>query len=156
MILYDLRCKSGHAFEGWFRDSAAYDAQSKARKVVCPVCGSNKVEKALMAPRLSRSRRTEATEANVPAPAPTGQAPAEKTINAEQAEVLKALRAMRKEVETKCDYVGERFPEEARRIHYGEAEQRGIYGEASDTEAKALDEEGITVSRIPWVPSADT
>ena len=146
MILYELRCKFGHAFEGWFRDSAAYDTQAKAHKVVCPVCGSKKVEKALMAPRLSRGRRGEAAP----------PAPAEKTVNLQQAEMLKALRAMRKQIEANCDYVGERFPEEARRIHYGEAEERGIYGEASDSDAEALNEEGIAVSRVPWIPSADS
>jgi hypothetical protein len=145
MILYDLRCVAGHAFEGWFRDSAAYDAQAKARKVVCPVCGSKKVEKALMAPRLGRRNRRDGKE----------PAPAEKTVTVQQAEMLKALRTMRKQIESNCDYVGERFPEEARRIHYGETEERGIYGEASDSEAEALNEEGIAVSRVPWIPSAD-
>ncbi|MBI1774734.1 MAG: DUF1178 family protein [Proteobacteria bacterium] len=145
MILYDLRCKDGHSFEGWFRDSAGYDQQAKARKIICPVCGSKKVEKALMAPRLARSRRG---ESKLPAKN-------EKMVNVEQAEMLKALRGVRKQIEDNCDYVGERFPEEARKIHYGETEQRGIYGEASDTEAEALKDEGITVNRVPWVPPAD-
>jgi hypothetical protein len=147
MILYELRCKQGHAFEGWFRDSAAYDAQAKARKVVCPVCGNKKVEKALMKPRLGRGKGKE--------PAPPSAAPSDKMVNVQQAEMLKALRAMRKQIETNCDYVGERFPEEARRIHYGESEERGIYGEASDSEAESLKDEGIEVSRVPWIPSAD-
>ena len=152
MILYELKCKRGHAFEGWFRDSAAYDQQAKARKVVCPVCGDKKVEKALMTPRLGRGK---AKEPSQPA-APQGEKPAEKMVNVQQAEMLKALRAMRKQIESNCDYVGERFPEEARKIHYGESEQRGIYGEASDSDAEALKEEGIEVSRVPWIPSADS
>ncbi len=145
MILYDLRCKDGHGFEGWFRDSAAYDTQAKARKISCPICGSKKVEKALMAPRLGRRRREADNAPSTP----------EKVVNVQQAEMLKALRSLRTQIESNCDYVGERFPEEARRIHYGETEQRGIYGEASDGEAEALKDEGITVSRVPWVPPAD-
>jgi hypothetical protein len=149
MILYELKCKRGHLFEGWFRDSAAYDTQAKARKIVCPVCGDKKVGKALMTPRLGRGK------AKDPAQPPTPAGGTDKMVNVQQAEMLKALRAMRKQIEQNCDYVGERFPEEARRIHYGETEQRGIYGEASDSDADALKEEGIEVGKVPWIPSAD-
>lgn len=135
MIVYQLRCDSDHAFEAWFRDSAAFDRQRKARKVDCPVCGSSKVEKAPMAPHLAKARNGEA--ASDPAKDST-------------ARFIEAARQIREHVERNCDYVGERFAEEARRIHYGEADQRGIYGEASDKEASELKDEGVAFSRIPW------
>ncbi len=136
MIVYDLKCAKGHGFEAWFRDSATCDAQVAAGDVPCPVCGSAKVEKAIMAPNLARSRK------GVPA-APE---------DTDAAEARRALLELRRQVEDNCDYVGERFPEEARRIHYGESDPRGIYGESSAEEAEALEDEGITVNRIPWVP----
>ena len=127
MIKYDLKCRRGHVFEAWFRDSAAYDEQVEANEVACPDCGARKVEKAVMAPRLGKG--------------------------GEQAiEMRKALEALRAKVEADCDYVGPRFAEEARKIHYGETEARGIYGETSDEQAEALAEEGVPFARIPWVP----
>ena len=136
MIVYDLKCRKNHVFEAWFRDSAAYDAQAEAGDVRCPVCGSKKVEKALMAPNLARGKEHSGT--------------AEVTEKA--AEQRRALMELRRQIEENCDYVGDRFPEEARRIHYGECDPRGIYGESSAEEAKALDEEGVKVQRIPWLP----
>lgn len=132
MILYDLRCHEGHVFEAWFKDSAAYDKQAAASRIDCPHCGSTQVEKAPMAPNLARSRETRPTD--------------------KAAAVRQALQEVRKHVEETCDYVGERFPEEARRIHYGEADPRGIYGESSPDEAKSLEEEGVKFQRIPWLP----
>ena len=132
MILYDLRCKQDHGFEGWFRDSKAYESQRRSGRVVCPICGDKKVRKAPMAPRLAKS-----------------------ATGGSDAEALVALRQMRQQVEANCDYVGERFAEEARKIHYGETEKRGIYGEATETDSKELADEGIEVGRIPWVPLAD-
>lgn len=132
MILYDLRCGQDHGFEGWFRDSKAYDGQRRAGRVVCPVCGDKKVRKAPMAPRVAKGR-----------------------AGGSEAEALAALRQMRRQVEANCDYVGERFAEEARKIHYGETEKRGIYGEATESASKELADEGIEVGRIPWVPLAD-
>ena len=141
MIVYELKCKNDHQFEGWFRDSAAYDVQRKARKVCCPVCGTAKVEKALMAPRLGKG---------------TGDSErADEQARALSRKVLAEVKQLRKQVEANCDYVGERFAEEARRIHYGETEQRGIYGEASDEETRALEDEDIKVARIPWLPLSD-
>jgi hypothetical protein len=136
MIVYDLKCREGHQFEAWFRDSGAYDAQVEAGEVLCPVCGCTKVQKALMAPNLSRG------EAGAPAPQEDQRA----------AQARRALRELRRQVESNCDYVGQRFPEEARRIHYGEADPRGIYGESSAEEAEELEEEGVEVQRIPWLP----
>ena len=136
MIVYDLKCRKDHVFEAWFRDSAAFDAQAEAGDVRCPVCGSKKVEKALMAPNLARGK------------AETGV-----SVEAEKAaEQRHALVELRRQVEENCDYVGDRFPEEARKIHYGETDPRGIYGESTPEEAKALDEEGVKVQRIPWLP----
>ncbi len=135
MILYDLRCQEGHIFEAWFKDSAAYDKQAEAGRVDCPVCGSTKVEKAPMAPNLARSRKgSESGDVD------------------KAAAVRQALQEVRQQVEENCDYVGERFPEEARRIHYGETDPRGIYGESSAEEAKSLEEEGVKFQRLPWLP----
>jgi hypothetical protein len=131
MILFALRCAADHEFEGWFRDGATFDKQSAAGKITCPHCGDNGVTKAPMAPRVARSRKAQAE----PSPA----------------QLRKALQELRRHVETNCDYVGERFAEEARRIHYGEADPHGIYGEASLDESRALAEEGIEFGRIPWV-----
>lgn len=124
MIRYELLCRNDHSFEGWFQSSAAYDEQRKLRKVTCPVCGSAKVEKQIMAPSLGKKSAQQ------------------------QAEDVRAK--MQSYVEDNCEYVGERFPEEARRIHYGETDPRGIYGEASDEEASELAEEGVRVAKLPW------
>jgi hypothetical protein len=129
MILYNLRCGREHEFEAWFRDGAAYDAQVAGGEISCPVCGDPSVRKAPMAPNLA-SR------------------PAENRA----AEMRQALTTLREQVEKNCDYVGERFPEEARRMHYGESKQRAIYGDASADEARALKEEGVDFVTIPWVP----
>jgi hypothetical protein len=134
MIVYQLRCDKDHAFEAWFRDSAAFDRQKKAQRVNCPTCGSCKVDKAPMAPRLTKSRNG------------GGELAAQNTQR-----LLEAARELRQHVERNCDYVGERFAEEARRIHYGESDPRGIYGEASEQEATELKEEGVSFARVPWV-----
>jgi hypothetical protein len=139
MILYDLTCRNGHVFEAWFRDGSAFEAQRKGRKIACPDCGEHRVKKAPMAPRIGKGAREE-TPTKAVAPPP---------------EMMQALRKLRQHVESNCDYVGPRFAEEARAIHYGERDKRGIYGEASEEEAKALAEEGIEVSRIPWLPRQD-
>jgi hypothetical protein len=144
MILYNLVCARGHEFEGWFKDSKAYDRLAKARQVTCTVCGDADVRKAVMAPRISKGSSEKALAPPGP-PKP----------NPEQRKYIMALREMRKQIEANCDYVGPRFPEEARKIHKGETEARSIYGEATEEEAKALDEEGIECQRIPWVPRED-
>jgi hypothetical protein len=157
-----LRCTSTdqeHAFDGWYRDSAAFDALAKAGMVDCPVCGGTQVARALMAPAIPKKGRP-ARSAVQPAPAPvTPPAPAPETPAAAAGPMPAQLRAMlqklRAEVERSCDYVGADFAEEARRIERGESERRGIFGEASDAEAEALREEGIEVARIPWVPPSD-
>ncbi len=138
MIVFDLRCGNDHEFESWFANSEAFEKLKKAGEVACPVCGDAKVEKALMAPAVSGTKKKSSEMAAMHA----GQ-------------YISAIRELREKVEQNCDYVGDKFPEEARRIHYGETEKRNIYGEASPDEAKALVDEGVEVQAIPWAPKAD-
>lgn len=152
MIRYALHCDKDHAFDSWFQDSAAFEKLAGAGALSCPHCGSAAVSKALMAPSLGK-QATPPTEAS-----PQQPIAAEEKARAvmPEAEKLRALlREMRRKVEEHCDYVGTEFAEEARRIHYGEAERRGIYGEASAEDAEALAEEGVDVARIPWLPRDD-
>jgi len=132
MIKYDLKCKKGHGFEAWFRESADFDAQTSAGEIACPYCRSRKVEKAVMAPRLGRGNE----------------------VGGEQklTEMHRQLKELRDKVESSCDYVGPQFAEEARKIHYGEVAARGIYGETTPEQAEALKDEGVAFARIPWVP----
>jgi hypothetical protein len=146
MILFNLRCAGDHVFEGWFRNGDAYEAQAGANKVSCPVCGSRKIEKAPMAPRIGKGGNR---DSDAPAPPPS-------EANEKAAQLMQALRALRDKVESESDFVGDRFAEEARRIHYGEVETRSIYGQTSDEEADALRDEGVTFSRIPWLPRHDS
>lgn len=131
MILFTLRCASGHEFEAWFRDGEGFETQQKAGGITCPHCGDSQVEKAVMAPNIARSRR------NAPPISP--------------AQMRASLLELRRQVESNCDYVGPRFAEEARRIHYGETDAHAIYGEATSEESQSLSEEGIEFGRIPWV-----
>ena len=148
MIVYDLKCGKGHGFEAWFRDSGAYDTQVAEGAVRCPVCGSKKVAKAIMAPNLARGKKQSET-----APRGTRQAMVQAGPDgAKAAALMQSLKQLRHQVEENCDDVGEQFPEEARRIHYGESDPRGIYGESSDAEAEALEDEGVPFRRIPWLP----
>jgi hypothetical protein len=155
MIHYDLRCGQDHTFDGWFKDSAAFERLAKRGLVECPHCGDVKVARALMRPAVAKRR---ALPAPVPAPSPSLQPPApspEVAGGKLPAHMRAMLQKMRAEVEKHCDYVGPQFAEEARKIHRGESDKRGIYGEASPEQAEALAEEGIEVSQIPWVPRAD-
>ena len=136
MILFALRCAHGHEFEAWFRDGDGFEAQQNAGEIACPDCSDTSVEKAVMAPRLGRSRES------VPAMSP--------------AQFRAALVELRRQIETNCDYVGNRFAEEARRIHYGEIDAHSIYGEASEGESQELADEGISFGRIPWIPTTDS
>lgn len=149
MIRFDLRCREEHGFEAWFRDNASFEAQAAGGVLECPVCGSREVEKAIMAPRIAKGTRAPAKSTEKAADSGKS-APVAMGGSADQAKALRAaLEDLRDKVEASCDYVGEGFPEEARKIHYGEAEARGIYGEASDEEAKKLAEEGVEFSRLP-------
>ena len=148
MIHYALVCSKGHEFEGWFKNAAEFDRQVAKKRLECPACGSAKVEKALMAPNL-------ASKAG-PAPEPVAPAAPDAVPVAapdpRRAAVIEALREMRRVVTENADYVGNRFPEEARKIHYKEAEPRGIYGEATLEEAKSLAEEGVGFHPLPLLP----
>jgi len=154
MIRYTLRCGKDHTFESWFQDSAAYDAQVARKLVTCPVCDSTAIEKAIMAPRIA-SRKRGAKEAPVPAPAAAAEAPATEStplMMAQEHELRAKLKELRDHIVKNADNVGERFPNEARKMHYGEIEHRPIYGEASNEEARALIEEGVEVSPLPVLP----
>ncbi len=164
MILFELRCSQGHAFEAWFRDGATYDQQAAAGAISCAICGDSKVGKALMAPAVGRraplrddhrgpreepgERATIGTRSSEPADGP-------KLDPERAAAAMRALRQVQDHIEKTFDHVGPRFAEEARKIHYGEADKRSIYGEATKTEAKELRDEGIEVGQIPWLPRHD-
>jgi hypothetical protein len=161
MIRYRLKCEKRHEFEAWFADSKAFDRQAKRREISCPRCGTTRVEKALMTPSVARRsgrRRAEAEKKPAePAPAsaqqmPASQAQPETHRLAAHGELAAAMRKMRAEIMAKSEYVGPRFPEEARKIHYDEAPARGIYGEATSDEAQALSEEGIEFFPLPPLP----
>jgi hypothetical protein len=158
MIRYALACERGHSFESWFQNSTAYDKQVKHGLLVCPVCNSSKVEKAIMAPRLSGARKhddvpTPVAAGEIPAPAPAQEAPAPVAImSPQEREFRKKLKELREHLTQNADYVGRKFPEEARKMHYGEIERRSIYGEASPDQAKDLHEEGIEFHPLPVLP----
>ena len=139
MIVFDLKCVCGHGFEAWFRDSGGFESQREVGEIVCPLCGSVEISKALMAPNISLrgSARGEGDKANV----------------AEA--VAKTLSKLRHHVEDNCDYVGDKFAEEARKIHYGEVEPRGIYGQATKKESDELRDEGVDFTQIPAFPRHD-
>jgi hypothetical protein len=152
MIRYSLRCEHDHAFESWFQDSSAYDTQVKRKLVSCPVCGSHGIEKAIMAPRIVGKKGREGA-APAPAPAETGAAATSTPLLMAQERELRAkLKELRDHIVKNADNVGESFPNEARKMHYGEIEHRPIYGEASPDEARSLIEEGVEVSPLPVLP----
>ena len=131
MIVYNLRCKNSHEFEGWFKDSSTFDAHAAAGKLVCPSCNSKKVEKAIMAPSVAGTKK------------------ADLTAPEEMRKMRQFMTGLRKYVQDNAEYVGPRFAEEARKIHYGETEERQIYGESTVREAAELVEEGIDVAPLP-------
>lgn len=136
MIRYDLLCDHEHEFDGWFRDSETFDTQLKSVQVQCPTCGSTDVRKALMTPSLGQKQN----QKKVLSPSDT------------QKNLVKAVREIRAKVEANADYVGDKFAEEARKIHYKEAEDRGIYGETTLDDAKLLTDEGIEIHALPMLP----
>ena len=131
MIVYNLRCENSHEFEGWFKDSAAFDHQEVEGKLICPVCETRKVTKALMAPAVAGSKKRDLSSPG------------------ELKRMRQFMTGLRKYVQEHADYVGPKFPEEARKIHYGESEERHIYGEATVKEAHELIEEGVDVAPLP-------
>ena len=155
MIHYNLRCAKGHAFESWFQSSSAYETQEKRKLVSCPVCGSTKVERAIMAPRVvSKKGREQAVSEPLPAPTTTEVAAPAPTplLMAQEQELRAKLKELRDHIVKNADNVGESFPNEARKMHYGDIEHRPIYGEASPDEAKALIDEGVEVMPLPTLP----
>jgi hypothetical protein len=158
MIHYQVQCADGHGFDGWFKDSASFEEQAARGLLECPVCGGSRVERALMAPSVPRkggSPRPVAVLPEQPVSQPAA-APAPAAVAGRMPDHLRAmLQRLRVEVEKNCDYVGNGFVDEARRIHRGESDRRGIYGEADPAEAEALADEGIQIACIPWVPRAD-
>jgi len=145
VIRYALGCEAGHTFESWFNNSAAFDRQSARGLIACPLCGSTKVEKAIMAPALSGSREDSAPTAE-PEKTPVA------IVSREEVEVRKKLKELRDHIVKNADYVGEKLPEQARRMHYGEIEHRSIYGEASPDAARSLADEGIEFHPLPRLP----
>lgn len=156
MIKYRLRCEHDHEFEGWFRRGADYDVQAAGGLLSCGQCGSRRIEKALMAPNVTpsdkRATPTAASETSA-APAPAATSPMPEAMAAGMPpQVLEMARRIRAHLREHAENVGPRFAEEARRIHYNEAEPRGIYGQASPREAMELSEEGIEVHSLPSLP----
>lgn len=152
MIRYQLQCPKEHHFDAWFSNSEAYDKQVKRKLITCPECGSAKVSKAIMAPNVGVKGNRKSEQA--PAPA-TQRAPARPVSPAEaeaRREILAAMRKVRELVEANSEYVGPRFAEEARKIHYKETDEKGIYGEASPGEVKELLDEGIEIHPLPVLP----
>ncbi|KQZ33354.1 hypothetical protein ASD50_00770 [Mesorhizobium sp. Root552] len=137
MIRFSLICDSEHEFEAWFRSSDDFETQKKRGFVDCPSCGSHKVEKALMAPAVSTARKQEKVAL---------------AMGEEQRRMMTQMKAMAEKIRANADYVGDKFAEEARKIHFGEADQRGIYGEATLEEAKSLAEDGVDFMPVPVFP----
>lgn len=138
MIKFNLACEQAHTFEAWFSSSADYDDQKAKGYISCPHCGSEKVEKALMVPAVSTARSKEKKQQLI--------------AHAAQAEAMKAMREMVQKVKSTSEDVGEKFPEEARKMHYGEADARGIYGKASMDDVNELIDEGVDVMPLPELP----
>ncbi|GLS30650.1 hypothetical protein SAMN04488498_10330 [Mesorhizobium albiziae] len=137
MIRFSLACDHDHDFEGWFRNNDDFETQKKRGLVECPACGSHKVEKALMAPAVSTGRKKQKIAL---------------AMNAEQQAAMAQLKALSEKLRENADYVGDKFAEEARKIHFGETDARGIYGEATAEEARGLVEDGVEFLPIPVFP----
>ena len=141
MIRFQLKCCEGHEFEAWFHDGASFEKQRAGGSVECPFCGTTDVGKALMAPSLGRNAGKKTTD--------------EDRAREVARKILRAVNNLRDHVEDNCEYVGDQFAEEARRIQYGETDERDIYGEATSEESTELDEEGIEFFHVPWAPRRD-
>jgi hypothetical protein len=154
MIRYNLRCDRGHGFESWFQSSSAYESQEKRKLVSCPACGSVKVERAIMAPQIVSKKTSRAEPAPVVSAASTEAATSASTplMMAHERELRAKIKELRDHIVKNADNVGERFPNEARKMHYGDIEHRPIYGEASPEEARSLIDEGVEVSPLPVLP----
>ena len=171
MIKYQLICDQHHEFEGWFQASAAFDAQAESGLLRCPLCDSDQVKRALMTPNLASTKRRKAIEPALADPAPNSAnppltnpmlanpTPAQQSALPTKSEQVQAfgaalaeLRQLQQKITKDCRDVGDNFAEEARKIHYGEAEAEGIYGRTTHEEREALEDEGIDVLDMPWLP----
>jgi hypothetical protein len=161
MILYRLRCAKGHEFDSWFKDGKTYERQEKRSLIGCPTCGSARITRAPMAPRIGKGSQGRVERAEVPIEAPAEATPQQPATpdpqmaalaQAMPKEMRETLLKLREQVERNLEPVGEKFAEEARKIHYGESDKRGIYGQTTDEEAEALADEGIEFGRLPWIP----
>jgi hypothetical protein len=159
MILYRLRCAKGHEFDSWFKDGKTYERQEKRSLIGCPSCGNAKITRAPMAPRIGKGGKGRGESAPIEAPAgstpkqPAAPDPQMAALaQAMPKEMRETLLKLREQVEKNLEPVGEKFAEEARKIHYGESDKRGIYGQTTDEEAEALADEGIEFGRLPWIP----
>jgi hypothetical protein len=153
MIRYTLRCEKDHAFESWFQSSSAFDSQVKRKLVTCPACGSDRIEKAIMAPRIvGKKGRERAAPSPAPVPAEAPATESTSLMMAQERELRAKIKELRDHIVKNADNVGERFPNEARAMHYGDKEHRPIYGEASPEEARSLVDEGVEVSPLPTLP----
>jgi hypothetical protein len=170
MIHYDLRCGAGHVFDSWFKDSAAFERLAAAGQISCATCGSTDVSRALMAPAIAKGGRRVVQDSapstqqapqrgNQPAESQSPEGVERRAVALAENHIPDRVRAMlqrmRAEVESRCDYVGPEFADEARKMHRGESERHGIFGETTQDEAEALRDEGIEFSSIPWLPRAD-
>lgn len=159
MICYRLRCANHHEFEGWYKDSATFAMLGQKKLLSCPECGSANVEQAPMAPAIvgrAHGRATPEEPASAAAPAPALAAPGQPVQPTLPDTVLSALREVRRTIEENCENMGKNFAEEALRIHHGEAPERGIYGEMTQTQRETLEDEGVAVHNIPWVRDTDS
>jgi hypothetical protein len=152
MIRYSLRCERAHPFESWFQSSSAYDSQVKRKLVTCPACGSDKIEKAIMAPQIASKKRRNEIAVQPPAAQEAAAPGSTPLMMAQERELRAKLKELRDHVVKNADNVGERFPTEARKMHYGDIEHRPIYGQASPEEARSLIDEGVEVSPLPVLP----
>ena len=157
MIRYALRCERDHTFESWFKGSSAFDSQVRRKLVTCPVCGSAKIEKAIMAPQIvNRKGRPSLAPSPAPSPAPAPGAPRAEDptplMMGQERELRAKLKELRDHIVKNADNVGDRFANEARKMHYGEIKQRPIYGEATPDDTRALIDEGIDVAPMPVLP----
>ncbi|AOW46007.1 hypothetical protein A4S02_03570 [Acetobacter ascendens] len=161
MICYQLCCANGHTFEGWYRDSAAFARLKQENLLSCAICGSSKVEQALMAPAIVKGRaHPKKVESSQPEAIPQQQPEAPTATQQPEAvtpdNLMSALRQIRAVVEENCDNVGSNFADEALRIHHGEAPERGIYGDMTASEREMLEDEGVDVLPLPWVRKTDS
>jgi len=151
MIQFTLKCAQDHSFDSWFQSADAYEKLKSADMVTCAICGTSDVSKAIMAPRVTASRKKAAAQS---APKPQTETPASLSTPTGTAE--QALAELKKHVQDNSEYVGDSFASEARAIHDGDAPERAIYGEASIDEAKTLIEDGVKVAPLPFIPAKKT